>query len=1003
MEGLLSQVSKTYRSEAQVQQPLLQEVQLSGGRTAASTRGSFQGGLFDEALEALRSEPDYETLIAVLKYLLAGGKTSGDSFSITVPGPQSAKAVQILVADIVPNYWVLLKESDTPAEKRNSTASDLDLLLHCLRSITGINAVLARLRTLLQERRAEKLDAQRTDTALNLPILLELLCDLLDGDDRVQQIWIAASSGMDKPQARRPLTQEVLNLLGGGKILSLAAEAQHVLAPKSSENSNGFWVADGAEYSKWLARNISEWARQISHNPEDDAKLCSDFLGKALRLGYADDVVKHFVNELLLKDDISAETFRKVFSHLPALEQRKILFSIFKFLSERFLNSLELQNPSTPDAIISGVARVITRLVGDSQVARDHLVAWSTNSTGAGLGDGVGIRRAVLAVLSQDRDSILTVLEKSLSQFGDQLYIKHSPILQQEVHVQVLLISASYVNRLAPVKLSLLTKSGSFMNAISNRLAASQTRVRFLGMIVGEALSSLVNKGDKKLNFNMEETNSEEAEWLKGLTHVTDPIGPMDPLVTDKTTTGAATARKARVQPKLPKQPPPPPSKAKAIIEEVDSEESEDDDLVPYAKPESDEEDSDDDPTTVRRDKPKAPVYIRDLIIYLRDAENYDRQKLALTTAPILIRRKANYGTEVKEHAEELASLLIGLEDKYELEDFYNLKLQGMVALVVAHPQKMGPWFAKTFFDGDYSISQRASVLTVLGLSAREISGFETSEYAHAASFPSKTLPERIEKLYLGPETSQGKLQSSSSLKALPSNALDSISRSLTSNFLAPLAAGAADAATGPDVLKLSTFTSRLQEKSSSSVSGSRPAAPRPRVRAIPNTTAQLICTSFFFPLTARFQHALHSTASRARGIVFQPFLLALYLRTLALLLHAAGPSTLALPDMTSELWGLLLGSGVRAHAAGDLGVTHAVLFALLTLLEVNADRLRDLCRDNGREVVETQEWVAQVFEKTRGEDGGEENEVKMLAAGVLIRLREGMDKYRMLLVGDMI
>jgi telomere length regulation protein len=142
--------------------------------------------------------------------------------------------------------------------------------------------------------------------------------------------------------------------------------------------------------------------------------------------------VKHFVNELLLKDDISAETFRKVFSHLPALEQRKILFSIFKFLSERFLNSLELQNPSTPDAIISGVARVITRLVGDSQVARDHLVAWSTNSTGAGLGDGVGIRRAVLAVLSQDRDSILTVLEKSLSQFGDQLYIKHSPILQQE-------------------------------------------------------------------------------------------------------------------------------------------------------------------------------------------------------------------------------------------------------------------------------------------------------------------------------------------------------------------------------------------------------------------------------------------------------------------------------------------------------------------------------------------------------------------------------------------
>jgi telomere length regulation protein len=37
-----------------------------------------------------------------------------------------------------------------------------------------------------------------------------------------------------------------------------------------------------------------------------------------------------------------------------------------------------------------------------------------------------------MAVISQDRDDLVAVLEKSLSQFGDQLYIKHSPMLQQE-------------------------------------------------------------------------------------------------------------------------------------------------------------------------------------------------------------------------------------------------------------------------------------------------------------------------------------------------------------------------------------------------------------------------------------------------------------------------------------------------------------------------------------------------------------------------------------------
>jgi telomere length regulation protein len=37
-----------------------------------------------------------------------------------------------------------------------------------------------------------------------------------------------------------------------------------------------------------------------------------------------------------------------------------------------------------------------------------------------------------MAVISQDRDDLVAVLEKSLSQFGDQLHIKHSPMLQQE-------------------------------------------------------------------------------------------------------------------------------------------------------------------------------------------------------------------------------------------------------------------------------------------------------------------------------------------------------------------------------------------------------------------------------------------------------------------------------------------------------------------------------------------------------------------------------------------
>ena len=589
----------------------------------------------------------------------------------------------------------------------------------------------------------------------------------------------------------------------------------------------------------------------------------------------------------------------------------------------------------------------------------------------------------------------------------------------------MLLLAAGCVHRKAPIKLALLLRSSTWLNTVSNRLAAPHERARFLGMVVGEALSALVDKGEKRLNFKMEETDSEEGSWYKGLTGVTDDIGPLDPLFKAQTDIPRKT-RKVSQKPVM--KPATRAPQTGFIIEELSDEEGpEEDDIVPYAKPDSDAEDSDEDATLVRRDKPKAPVYIRDLIKYLRDTESYDHQKLALATAPTLIRRKADYGTEVSEHAEELATLLVGLSDKFEMDNFDELRIQGMVAIIVAKPEKMGQWFAKTFFDGDYSVSQRASVLIILGLSARELAGYETSDYAAAAAFPSKTLPGRVEQLYLGNKPSQNQ---PSPLKSLPPNALDNIASSLTSTFLAPMAATAADAATGPDVLKLSTFTSRFNnanKQNSQIQEETQPLTPtnprikyksthpsKPRVRAIPNTTAHLLGTSFFAPLAARFQAALHASSSSSsssttarsgrRAILFHPYLLALYLKTLALILHAAGPGTLALPHLTAELWRLLLSTRVRAQAVGDLAVTQAVLFAFVALLDVNADRMREVCVEMGREVVEAQEWVAGVFGGLRGGDeGGEEERVKVLAAGVLVRLREGVEKYRAVLMGDLI
>lgn len=121
-----------------------------------------------------------------------------------------------------------------------------------------------------------------------------------------------------------------------------------------------------------------------------------------------------------------------LFDNLAHSEQRNVLFSLLKTIAELHLNKLEGSDTANDKTIISAAAGVINGLVSNDAKYMSHLVTWLTNATGAGVGDAIGIRRTVLAVLASDRDSITTVFEKSLNQFGDFLYIKHTPMLQQE-------------------------------------------------------------------------------------------------------------------------------------------------------------------------------------------------------------------------------------------------------------------------------------------------------------------------------------------------------------------------------------------------------------------------------------------------------------------------------------------------------------------------------------------------------------------------------------------
>jgi telomere length regulation protein len=121
---------------------------------------------------------------------------------------------------------------------------------------------------------------------------------------------------------------------------------------------------------------------------------------------------------------------------------------------------------------------------------------------------------------------------------------------------------------------------------------------------------------------------------------------------------------------------------------------------------------------------PSYSRYIRDLLKYLQ-SDKYEKLHMGLKSAPHLIRQKATFGTELTDQADELARVLTGMQDVFEMGEFQEMRLAGLVALVVAAPERVVGYVVETYFSGDLSIQQRLVLLSALGLGARELADLD--------------------------------------------------------------------------------------------------------------------------------------------------------------------------------------------------------------------------------------------------------------------------------------
>ena len=167
------------------------------------------------------------------------------------------------------------------------------------------------------------------------------------------------------------------------------------------------------------------------------------------------------------------------------------------------------------------------------------------------------------------------------------------------------------------------------------------------------------------MDFGTEEMESEEGKAWLSLVNVQDKIGNLENMRKVEENASQSLVKPKRSA-KKPKPAPRQPTTSKIIsITELSHSSPSSPDLPPYAKPDSDPSDSEEDATLINRSKPAAPVYIHDLVKNLNMTDSPETVQLALKMAPSLIRRKANFGTELSENLDRLASSLLNLNEHY--------------------------------------------------------------------------------------------------------------------------------------------------------------------------------------------------------------------------------------------------------------------------------------------------------------------------------------------------
>ena len=265
-----------------VRKPVVKEIQTLSIQDATIVDSA------QAALKALKSQPNYETLTSVLKFL------RGPNISLVISEPVYASIAYELVSNTLPNYWTTLRQHSKNAHAFASI----------LRNPTGIGHLLTRLRSLIADSQQKKAPGTAHNVSDFIKDTLDVLDMVMDGDDAISSVWREIQK-FSKNDIQRKLTwKEYLAQVASGRVMSIRAEAEDILKANGVECS----ALTGNDFATWLGRNFVHMS--TGDDDGDHISALVELLSKILGLGYAGEYFRSFLVPLTERPTRSLHCYR---------------------------------------------------------------------------------------------------------------------------------------------------------------------------------------------------------------------------------------------------------------------------------------------------------------------------------------------------------------------------------------------------------------------------------------------------------------------------------------------------------------------------------------------------------------------------------------------------------------------------------------------------------------------------------------------------------------------